>query len=44
VIETRVKTRAAIGSNVTVMAGVTIGAHALVGAGAWLRATCLIMQ
>ncbi len=34
VIETRVKTRAAIGSNVTVMAGVTIGAHALVGAGA----------
>jgi UDP-2-acetamido-3-amino-2,3-dideoxy-glucuronate N-acetyltransferase len=34
VIKTRVKTRAAIGSNVTVMAGVTIGAHSLVGAGA----------
>ena len=34
VIETRVKTRAAIGSNVTIMAGVTIGEHSLVGAGA----------
>ena len=34
VIETRVKTRAAIGSNVTIMAGVTIGEHALIGAGA----------
>src|SRR6476620_110835 len=34
VIETRVKTRAAIGSNVTIMAGVTIGQHSLVGAGA----------
>ncbi|MEP6741969.1 MAG: acyltransferase [bacterium] len=34
VIETRVKTRAAIGSNVTVMAGVTIGEQSLVGAGA----------
>ena len=34
VVETRVKTRAAIGSNVTVMAGVTIGEHSLVGAGA----------
>ncbi len=32
--ETRVKNRAAIGSNVTIMAGVTIGAHSLVGAGA----------
>lgn len=34
VVETRVKTRAALGSNVTVMAGVTIGEHSLVGAGA----------
>jgi acetyltransferase-like isoleucine patch superfamily enzyme len=34
VVKTRVKTRAAIGSNVTVMAGVTIGEHSLVGAGA----------
>jgi UDP-2-acetamido-3-amino-2,3-dideoxy-glucuronate N-acetyltransferase len=34
VIETRVKTRAAIGSNVTIMAGVTIGEHSLIGAGA----------
>jgi len=33
-IETRVKTRAAIGSNVTVMAGVTIGKYSLIGAGA----------
>jgi acetyltransferase-like isoleucine patch superfamily enzyme len=34
VVQTRVKRRAAIGSNATVMAGVTIGEHALVGAGA----------
>src|SRR6266487_590505 len=34
VVKTRVKTRAAIGSNVTVMAGVTIGEYSLVGAGA----------
>jgi UDP-2-acetamido-3-amino-2,3-dideoxy-glucuronate N-acetyltransferase len=34
VVETRVKRRAAIGSNVTIMAGVTIGEHSLVGAGA----------
>jgi acetyltransferase-like isoleucine patch superfamily enzyme len=34
VVATRVKRRAAIGSNVTIMAGVTIGEHALVGAGA----------
>lgn len=34
VVKTRVKTRAAIGSNATVMAGVTIGAYSLVGAGA----------
>ena len=34
VVQTRVKTRAAIGSNVTIMAGVTIGEHSLVGAGA----------
>ncbi len=34
VVETRVKTRAAIGSNVTIMAGVTIGEHSLIGAGA----------
>lgn len=33
VVETRVKKRAALGSNVTVMAGVTIGEHSLVGAG-----------
>jgi acetyltransferase-like isoleucine patch superfamily enzyme len=31
---TRVRARASLGSNVTVMAGVTIGEHALVGAGA----------
>jgi acetyltransferase-like isoleucine patch superfamily enzyme len=36
VVPTRVKRRAAIGSNVTVMAGVTIGEHAMVGAGAVL--------
>jgi len=34
VVETRVKRRAAIGSNVTIMAGITIGEHSLVGAGA----------
>jgi acetyltransferase-like isoleucine patch superfamily enzyme len=34
VIKTRVKRRAAIGSNATIMAGVTVGEHALVGAGA----------
>jgi len=34
VVETRVKRRAAIGSNVTIMAGITIGERSLVGAGA----------
>ncbi len=34
VVRTRVKRRAAIGSNATIMAGVTIGESALVGAGA----------
>ena len=34
VIETRVKRRASIGSNATVLAGVTVGANALIGAGA----------
>ena len=34
VVQTRVKRRAAIGSNATVVAGVTIGEQALVGAGA----------
>lgn len=34
VVPTRVKRRAAIGSNVTVLGGVTIGEFALVGAGA----------
>jgi UDP-2-acetamido-3-amino-2,3-dideoxy-glucuronate N-acetyltransferase len=34
VIHTRVKHRAAIGSNATILAGVIIGAQALVGAGA----------
>jgi acetyltransferase-like isoleucine patch superfamily enzyme len=34
VVQTQVKRQAAIGSNVTIMAGVTIGEHALVGAGA----------
>lgn len=34
VIETRVRRRASIGSNATVLAGVTIGEQALVGAGA----------
>jgi UDP-2-acetamido-3-amino-2,3-dideoxy-glucuronate N-acetyltransferase len=34
VVSTRVKRRASIGSNVTILAGVTIGESALVGAGA----------
>ena len=34
VCETRVKRRASIGSNATIMCGVTVGEHALVGAGA----------
>jgi UDP-2-acetamido-3-amino-2,3-dideoxy-glucuronate N-acetyltransferase len=34
VVNTLVKRRASIGSNATVLAGVTIGEHALVGAGA----------
>jgi UDP-2-acetamido-3-amino-2,3-dideoxy-glucuronate N-acetyltransferase len=34
VIETRVKTRASIGSNATILGGVTIGEGAMVGAGA----------
>lgn len=34
VLTTRVKRGASIGSNATIIAGVTIGAHALVGAGA----------
>ena len=34
VLPTRVKQRASIGSNATVMCGLTIGANALVGAGA----------
>jgi acetyltransferase-like isoleucine patch superfamily enzyme len=34
VIKIRVKKRAAIGNNATIMAGVTVGEHALVGAGA----------
>ena len=34
VVPTVVKTRASIGSNATIMGGVTIGANALVGAGA----------
>jgi UDP-2-acetamido-3-amino-2,3-dideoxy-glucuronate N-acetyltransferase len=34
VIPTRVKSQASIGSNVTILCGVTIGAKALVGAGA----------
>ena len=34
VVETRVKTRASIGSNATILGGVTIGEDALVGAGA----------
>ena len=34
VVETRVKRGASVGSNATILAGITIGAHALVGAGA----------
>jgi len=34
IVKTRVKSKASIGSNATVLAGVTIGEHALVGAGA----------
>jgi acetyltransferase-like isoleucine patch superfamily enzyme len=34
VIETKVKRRASIGSNATIMGGVTVGQNALVGAGA----------
>lgn len=34
VVPTRVKTRASIGSNATILCGITIGHHALVGAGA----------
>jgi acetyltransferase-like isoleucine patch superfamily enzyme len=34
VIETRVKRRASIGSNATIMGGITIGENALIGAGA----------
>jgi UDP-2-acetamido-3-amino-2,3-dideoxy-glucuronate N-acetyltransferase len=34
VIETRVRHEASIGSNVTILCGVTIGEHALIGAGA----------
>jgi UDP-2-acetamido-3-amino-2,3-dideoxy-glucuronate N-acetyltransferase len=34
VVPTKVKKGAAIGSNVTIIAGITIGEHALVGAGA----------
>ena len=34
VVQTRVRRKASIGSNVTILAGVTIGEHALVGAGA----------
>jgi len=38
VVTTRVKRRAAIGSNATIIAGVTIGASALIGAGAVVTA------
>ena len=38
VISTRVKRRASIGSNATIMAGITIGESALVGAGAVVTA------
>jgi UDP-2-acetamido-3-amino-2,3-dideoxy-glucuronate N-acetyltransferase len=38
VVSTRVKRRASIGSNATIMAGVTIGEAALVGAGAVVTA------
>lgn len=34
VVETKIKRRASIGSNATIMGGVTVGASALVGAGA----------
>lgn len=34
VVETRIKYRASVGSNATILAGVTVGANALVGAGA----------
>lgn len=34
VVETRIKRRASIGSNATILAGIIIGEHALVGAGA----------
>jgi UDP-2-acetamido-3-amino-2,3-dideoxy-glucuronate N-acetyltransferase len=34
VVKTRIKRRASIGSNVTIIAGVTIGEEALIGAGA----------
>jgi acetyltransferase-like isoleucine patch superfamily enzyme len=34
VVETKVKRGASIGSNATILAGVTIGEYALVGAGA----------
>lgn len=34
VVETRIKRRASIGSNATILAGITIGENALVGAGA----------
>jgi UDP-2-acetamido-3-amino-2,3-dideoxy-glucuronate N-acetyltransferase len=34
VLETRIKTRASLGSNCTIMGGVTVGQSALVGAGA----------
>ncbi|HEY8188362.1 MAG TPA: acyltransferase [Pyrinomonadaceae bacterium] len=38
VVSTRVKRRASIGSNATIMAGITIGESALVGAGAVVTA------
>lgn len=38
VVRTRVKRRAAIGSNATIIAGVTIGTSALIGAGAVVTA------
>jgi len=34
VIETQVKKRASIGSNVTILAGITVGENAIIGAGA----------
>jgi acetyltransferase-like isoleucine patch superfamily enzyme len=34
VVETRIKRRASIGSNATILAGVTVGSDAMVGAGA----------